>query len=233
MKNKNTTATVENKYEHPGRPRYEMVYPRGAEWTFTQLMAVNGVNTIKGTKGYGKGEKCTMLTLRKNLDRALYCLTADGKVASPKKLSAKSFVVPVKGVTADPESESGLGRRATLYRLRSVAAKDHTPKAKSKATTPKASKAVKDTIAQNVEDAKAILAETTPIQITPATAPVIPTAPVETVQNTDTVVPIPDAVHNDFPVDVPAPEVSPVETAPIVNETPATVPVTETAPVVA
>ena len=204
MKNK-VENKVENKnqYDSPGRPRYEMKFPKGAEWTFIQLMKANGVDTVKTLENgkpnpnYGKGDKCTMLTLRKNLDFVTYCLDEQGKVAHPKKVNPKSIVVPVKGVTADPNSESGLGRRATLYRLRSVPAKDHTPKSKA----PKAD--VTAEVNQVIEDAKNILAEST-VSIPETT--ITPAAP------------IPDAVHNDFG-DNNIPEVTPEPVA----ETPALV----------
>ena len=152
-------------HEHPGRPRYEMKFPRGAEWTFTQLMAANGVETDKSSKRFGKGEKCSMLTLRKNLDFFLYAKTANGKVSKRKGLDPKSVVVIVEGVTAEPDSSTGLGRRATLYRLRHPAVK------------------VKDTTAKMVADAKAILAEpSVAVTIVPE---VIPAVPVETVPVAD------------------------------------------------
>ena len=142
-------------HDHPGRPRYEMKFPRSAEWTFTQLMAANGVETDKSSKRFGKGDRCSMLTLRKNLKHDMF--RADGA------RKATSLVVEVKGVTAEPDSDSGLGRRATLYRLRSVPAKDHS-------TDKPAKKMVKLS-----DEVKAILAE--PVQVvtivpTPAPEPV-------------------------------------------------------------
>ena len=154
MKNKIKQGAVIN-HEHPGRPRYAMKFPRSAEWTFTQLMAANGVETDKSSKRFGKGDRCSMLTLRKNLKHDMF--RADGA------RKATSLVVEVKGVTAEPDSDSGLGRRATLYRLRSVPAKDHS-------TDKPAKKMVKLS-----DEVKAILAE--PVQVvtivpTPAPEPV-------------------------------------------------------------
>ena len=214
MKTKTTIV-----HDHPGRPRYDMKYPRSAEWTFTDLMAANGVCTDKdATKQvpskrkngkpktvslFGKGDHCTMLTLRKNLDHVMYELTAKGKVRKPKKLRDDSVVVPVEGVTADPASESGLGRRATLYRLRSVPAKNH---------VDKAPKVKEPTAAETIEAAKAILNEpASTIQIVPA--PVVPAAPVAEVTApvavTEVSVPIAEPV-----AETPAPVV-PAETAPV------------------
>ena len=194
MKNKNTIVT----HEHPGRPRYEMKYPKAAEWTFTQLMRVNGVNTEKGSKDFGKGANCTMLTLRKNLDHVMYVCGADGKIKQPKKLSAHSFVVPVTGVTAEPDSESGLGRRAKLFRLRSVAAKDH-----SLDKAPRKARKVNSEVAEVIAAAQEIIATETAIQIAPAApvvAPVIPTVPTPSVpvQTSETVIvtDAPEVAHN-------------------------------------
>jgi hypothetical protein len=164
MKNKNTIGTR----EHPGRPRYEMKYPKSAEWTFTQLMKANGVNTELGSKTFGKGENCTMLTLRKNLKHDMF--------TKSKRVNPHSVVVAVMGATAEPDSESGLGRRAKLYRLRTVAAKDH-----SAAKAPSKASKVNTEVAETIAAAQKIIATATPVLITPASevAPVIPTAPAE------------------------------------------------------
>lgn len=212
MKNKIKQGAVIN-HEHPGRPRYAMKFPRSAEWTFTQLMAANGVNTDKGSKKFGKGDNCTMLTLRKNLKHDMF--RADGN------RKATSLVVEVKGVTAEPDSDTGLGRRATLYRLRSVPAKDHSNDKAPRKAKAKAAPTASASVAKTIEDAKAILAEPAAV-VTIAPAPeVIPTAPVETVPTVDTA-----PVAEVAPV-VPAPEVE----VNLANETPAAAPVAETAPV--
>ena len=207
MKTKTENTT---QYENPGRPRYEMKFPTGAEWTFVQLMKRNGVDTVKrlangkDNPNYGKGENCTMLTLRKNLDFCIYAKTAKGKVSKRKGIDPNSIVVPVEGVTAEPDSDSGLGRRATLYRLRAVPAKDHSAEiaAAPVATAPKTRKPRKSKatvtaeVDQTIADAKAILAE--PAVSIPETT-IAPAAP------------IPDAVHNDFGDNAPVatPEVTP------------------------
>lgn len=217
-KSKTSTAT---KYDHPGRPRYTMKFPTSAEWTFTQLMARNGVETDPKSKRFGKGEDCTMLTLRKNMEADMY-LHKEGKPLISKwrtRVNARSQVVLVEGVTAEPDSESGLGRRALLYRLRSVPAKVHAkpakvaPKAKAprKARTPKTAPGDVSESTKQYEEIKAILAAPTPavtITPTPEVAPVIPTAPA------------PVAVE----VPAPAPEAPAAEVVPVA-ETPALTPV--------
>ena len=215
MKNgskKQGVVTAAN-YDHPGRPRYEMKFPRSAEWTFTQLMAANGVNTDKGSKNFGKGDNCTMLTLRKNLKHDMF--RADGG------RKATSLVVEVKGVTAEPDSDSGLGRRATLYRMRSVAAKDHSA---DKVTAPKASrkaKAPKVSVAAVIAEAKAILAEpasTVVIAPAPEVAPV-PVPTVETAPIAENPTPAPASevevkLANETPIEtVVAPENTPAPEA--------------------
>lgn len=192
-KNKNQGAVA--KHDHPGRPMYQPKFPRSKEWTFMAFMTINGVNVDHGSKDFGKGPNCTMLTLRKWLTR-------------DKARKGKSEVVIVDGVTADPESESGLGRRACVYRLRSETPKDHSgDKATSKPRKVKTSGTSAE-VSKMVADAHAILAEPTPaVVITPEATPA-PAAP------------IPDAVHNDFPAENAAPQApAPVEVT-ISNETP-------------
>lgn len=181
-------------HEHPGRPRYEMKFPRGAEWTFTQLMAVNGVETDKGSKKFGKGDNCTMLTLRKNLKHDMFRL--DGKVNS------RSLVLEVKGVTAEPDSALGLGRRATLFRLRAI------PTVKAKVVKAKVVKAT--VIKAKVVKAKS-KAKTSPTAKYEATKAALFALP-ETTIVTAPVAPAPVAE-----TPAPAPEVE----IPIANEAPA------------
>ena len=198
-KNKNTGSSVGVgvKHDHPGRPRYEMVFPATATFTFTELMAANGVDTHKYLKNghansnYGKGENCTMLTCRKNLKFDL----------------ARGEVCLMKGYTAKPDSDDGLGRRGLLYRHVSTAfnkaldeAKirgaeglaDEVPAPKAKGKTRTATPvSAKSAVDKMVTDAKAILAE-------PASTVVIAPSP------------IPDAVHNPLNAAPAAPEVAPV-----------------------
>ena len=200
---KNSKATKAIQHDHPGRPRYKMDFPKSAEWTFTQLMEANGVDTRqklsngRANDDFGKGPNCTMLTLRKNMEADMY-LHKQGKPLISKwrtRVNARSQVVLIDGVTAEPDSASGLGRRALLYRLRSVPAKVHAkpvktvkaPKVKAtrKPRTPKTDKGGLSEGTKTYEAIKDILATPTPavtIAPVPATpAPVIPTAPVETV----------------------------------------------------
>ena len=174
MKKKTKTAIV---HDHPGRPKYLPKFPRTDEWTFNQFMAINDVDSAKylvngkPNPNFGKGPNCTMLTLRKWLGRDL-------------ARKGHSEVCVIKGVTAEPDSTDGLGRRAKLYRLRSVPAKDHSAdKAPRKARKVNSTAKADDMVAK----AKAILAEPTPaVVIAPAPAPVIPTAPVVPAESPET-----------------------------------------------
>lgn len=197
MKSKQNTVAV--KHEHSGRPRYTMLSPSTLTFTFTEVMQANGVDTRKyaanghENRNYGKGDNCTMLTLRKNLKYAL----------------ARGEVYLMKGYTAKPDSD-GLGRRGLLYRHKDTAFSEALAEAKirgaegltDKVSAPKAKATRKPrkvntaAIDKMVMDAQAILAE-------PASTVAIPAAPST----------IPDAVHN--------PIVAPVaETAPVVPVTP-------------
>ena len=231
-KNENQVPTVGNgiKHEHPGRPRYTMLFPSTLTFTFTELMRANGVDTRKyagnghANRNYGKGENATMLTIRKNIKFDL----------------ARGEVYLMKGYTAVPDSDDGLGRRGLLYRHKDTAFSKALAEAKirgaegltDEVSAPKAKATRKsrksDTAAVNktIADAQAILAE-------PASTVAIPAAPST----------IPDAVHN--PIVVPVAETAPVApvisavSAPVVESTPAPVevpiaaaPAPETAPVV-
>ena len=202
---KNTSATaILVKHEHPGRPRYTMLFPSTLTFTFTELMRANGVDTRKyagnghENRNYGKGENATMLTIRKNIKFDL----------------ARGEVYLMKGYTAVPDSDDGLGRRGLLYRHKDTAFSKALAEAKirgaegltDEVSAPKAKATRKsrksDTAAVNktIADAQAILAE-------PASTVVIaPVAPST----------IPDAVHN--PIVAPAPV---AETAPVAPVTPA------------
>jgi len=126
-------------YEHPGRPKYTPKYPRTNEWTFTDWMEANGIETNPASKNFGKGPNCTMLTLRKNKERDMWLHKQVGKKLVRTRLNPRSIMVGVRGVTAEPNSEKGLGRRAELFSLRSKGVISHD------APVAKAPKAVKDT----------------------------------------------------------------------------------------
>lgn len=207
-----------------------MKFPTRKEWTFTDLMRANEVETNPASKRYGKGPKCTMLTLRKNMEADMY-FHKEGKPLISKnrtRVNPHSQVVLIDGVTAEPDSESGLGRRALLYCLR--VNKDNvskTPRATStpkvvaakaprKARTPKAATSTSQTpTADALDKIHAALAapEPTPSvtvpavtitpEVTPAPAPA-PAATPEPVAET----PAPASA----PVAEPAPEVAPVTT---------------------
>jgi hypothetical protein len=206
----NEAATVN--YDKPGRPRYNMVCPDLAAFTFTELMEANGVDTQKYlkngkvNKGYAKGVNCSMLTCRKNLKYQL----ATGEVCL------------MKGYTAVPVSNDGpsLGRRGLLYRssktpfatalamakVRGAEGLNENPAPAPKVKTVKTNKvtgkaAAKAAVEKMVAAAHAILEEPiATVQITPAPAPVAPVNPVA-------------------PVAEPAPVVETVAVAPVADET--------------
>ena len=211
------------KHDHPGRPRYTMLFPKGLTFTFVALMEANGVDTRKylgkgrANANYGKGENATMLTIRKNLKYAL----------------GHKQVFLMKGYTAVPDSGDGLGRRGLLYRHADTPFAEALAEAKvrgaeglNEATAPKATRKARKstkTSEQLMADAKAILAE---LVVTIAPTPAS----------------IPDAVHN--PIVVPVAETAPVTPAaaapevsvpiaePVVPTPAPAAPVAETAPVV-
>jgi hypothetical protein len=138
MKSKNSKKNIA-KHDGPGRPKYTPKFPRSNEWTFTQFMEVNGIETNSDSAKFGKGPNCTMLTLRKFMKRDMNILDKKGKIV---RANPRSLVVNVRGVTAEPNSESGLGRRANLYALRSKGVTSHAP---AKTVAPKATKAPRKT----------------------------------------------------------------------------------------
>ena len=205
---KSKTSTVT--HDHPGRPRYTMKFPTRKEWTFTDLMNANGVETNPKSKRFGKGDNCTMLTLRKNLKHDMYLLDKKGKIL---RVNPRSQVCLIDGVTAEPDSESGLGRRALLYCLR--VNKDNVSKPVTKASTPKA------TIAKAPRKAR-----------TPKSTSQTPTADALDKIHAALAAPEPTPA-----VTVPAvtitPEVTPApapEVAPVAETAPAPEPVAEVAP---
>jgi len=142
MKNKNSkkqTRTVQ--YDHPGRPRHTLKWPKSKkQFTFTDIMDMNGCDTRPG-KNFGKAlneSGCTMLTVRKNLKADMYIL--DPKTKEIIRVNPRSEVIKIriknKDVTAEPNSETGLGRRALLYCLRINKDSIKAPKA----STPKVAK---------------------------------------------------------------------------------------------
>lgn len=174
MKNKNAK---QNKYTHPGRPRHSMRWPKSKQFTFTDIMDANGCDTKAG-KHYGKkvgDDGCAMLTLRKYMAR-------------DNQKKGHSEIVSVRGVTAEPNSESGLGRRANLYALRSKGVTPHVPAVKpvkvstpktAKVKTPRTPKSTSQTpTADALDRIHAMLATPDPVTPVPAlTVPVVTIAP--------------------------------------------------------
>lgn len=187
-KNKNVSAV---KHESPGRPKYQPVFPRSKEWTFTDWMEANGIETNPGSKNFGKGPNCTMLTLRKHLERDMY-FHKEGKPLIAKfrtKANPKSNIVILKDVTSEPNSDSGLGRRAYLYSLRANASvKRATKTTKTTATSGDVSDATKQ-----YEETKAIL--TAPTVIVPAVTitPEVAPAPAPVAETQVEATPVPTA----------------------------------------
>jgi len=186
MKNK-TKKTKTNKptIRGPGRPQYTPIVPRG-KFTFTDFEVINGVNPETG-----KGDMCTTLTLRKWLKRDL--------------LDRQSLVVHLRGVTAEPASKNGLGRKQYVYQRRSLAGNKPTVKAPAKTdtATPEVivdvSQATKDYEAKKVELGIAVPAVT-----------ITPEAPaVETTLEPDPV------------AEAPTPQASIVEVTPVTESVPA------------
>jgi len=105
-KNKEKQNGTAIKYEHPGRPRHQTKWPEELMFPFKRICAVN--------------PDCELLTNRKNLERDMY-LHKPGKkasVASRTRINPRSQVCEVVGLTAEPDSKKGLGRRGKVYCLR-------------------------------------------------------------------------------------------------------------------
>ncbi len=178
------------KYDHPGRPMYDPSFPRTKEFTFTDFEVANGVNPKTG-----KGKECTTLTLRKWLKR-------------DKARMGKSILVLLKGVTADPNSRKGLGRRAHLFSLRSKVNTTRTPRVTQDAPSDVSPET------KSYEATKAALLADTSV---PVTAPATPE-------------PQPEVTPTPAPAPVEAVPAAVVEAAPIANETPAPAPQAEVTP---
>ena len=65
-------AIIEKQYDRPGRPKYSPKFPKSKEWTFTDWMIANDIDTDSESKTFGKGPLCSMLTLRKAIERDMY-----------------------------------------------------------------------------------------------------------------------------------------------------------------
>jgi hypothetical protein len=209
------------KTQGPGRPAYQPLYPRTKEWTFDDWAEANGVETDRKSAKYGKGKSCTMLTLRKNMkyDMGIY----DEKDEFVRN-NPKSVIVLQRGITADPQSKNGLGRRALVYALRARVGSGRTsaavtPKA---TTTPKATRKSKKSTGdltqatQTYEDIKAAL--TAPVvEVTAVTVPAVTVTPELPVTAPVAETPAPVAE-----TPAPAPEAVAAETAAVAVEATAT-----------
>lgn len=164
MKTKNNSV----KHSGPGRPAYKPKFPAKLRWTMTDFQIRNGVDPETG-----KGEHCSKLTLVKFLAREL---------ANRRS----GLVIKLKGETAAPSSDSGLGRKAFLHCLRSRVNEldEKTPKTKKLATARKSTVSVKLAPTPSYEDTKAALGLDKPAPTPVAAAPVAPepvvTAPAPT-----------------------------------------------------
>ncbi len=104
----------------PGRPRYTPIIPKG-KFTFADFATANGVNLKTG-----KGDKCTVLTLRK-------WMNYDSRKRN------KSQIVMLKNVLGESVNEKGLGRKPFMFQRRSqVAATDTAKVEKVVSITPTA-----------------------------------------------------------------------------------------------
>lgn len=211
-KNSKKQTGSTKQYDNPGRPKYTPKFPRSAEWTFTDFMARNGIETNPKSKRFGKGPNCTMLTLRKFMERDMY-FHKPGKALVAKNRTGKnpkSLMVHITGVTAEPNSKSGMGRRADLFCTRENAGKTRKVRKATVAKVPKAPKAPKapadlSAATKQYEEIKNILA-----QPSPAVAPEVPSAPV----SVPVVTIAPEATPAPAPVQAEAPATS---TLPVAN----------------
>lgn len=188
----NNAAPSANKV---GRPKYQPVFPRASKWSFLDFAKANGVDieTLdKDNKRVMKGTKCTVLTLRKFLDRDMYAVNSKNKPDRTKPL--RNSLVVLTDELGKSSSEKGLGRKSFMFQLRAKVAAPKTVKAKD------VSKKTHDYEAKKA----GLLAPTPAVTITPPppvveAAPVVEatTAPVEPVTPT------------------PAPETAPVTPEPV------------------
>jgi hypothetical protein len=157
-KNKYMKTKVTKSYDHPGRPAYIPVVPRG-RFTMNDLCEANGVNLKSG-----KGKNCSRLTLVKWVAKQL------GNKRS-------GLIVKVKDETSEPNSKKGLGRKAFLYIRRAT---------NGLKTAAKSNVSVKMGTTADYEATKAALLGTPVTAVTvaptpapaPAAEPVTETAPV-------------------------------------------------------
>ena len=206
MKNKNASKNKNGtvKHDHPGRPKYALKLPTRKEFTFFDVLKANGVETDPASKNYGKGKTETdpsLLTLRKGLERDMYFHTAGKPIVkgTRTRVNPRSEVCLVHGVTAEPNSGNGLGRRALVYCLRvnkdnvsKAAPKDNAvvaPKAARKTRTPKDASQTPTSDALDAIHKALVTPDPVSIPVPPAVEPVALTVPVVTI------VPVPAVVE--------------------------------------
>ena len=214
---KKQTRTVQ--YDHPGRPRHTLKWPKSKQFTFSDIMDVNGCDTRPG-KNYGKAlneDGCTMLTVRKNLKNDMYILHP--KTKKIVRVNPRSEVVIVKGVTSEPNSESGLGRRGLVYCLRVNKGSIKMPKASTpkvakvkvarKARTPKSTSQTPTADALDKIHAALAAPEPSPAVTVPAVT-IAPEAPAPAPAEVAPAAPVAEPVAEAAPA--PAPVAAPVST---------------------
>ena len=113
-------AIIEKQYDRPGRPKYSPKFPKSKEWTFTDWMIANDIDTDSESKTFGKGPLCSMLTLRKAIERDMYFHKKGERIIAANRTQAnpRSIIIAIRGITAESNSKKGLGRRALLFSLR-------------------------------------------------------------------------------------------------------------------
>ena len=218
-KNKNKKQARTVKHNSPGRPKYALRLPTRKEFTFQDILESNGVEIDPKSKGYGKGGECSLLTVRKGLKRDMYILHP--KTKKILRVNPRSRVCLVKGVTSEPNSTTGLGRRSLVYCLR--VNKDSVSKPAAKAVAPAA---VKAAVAPKTTAPKAVRTPRAPKSQTPtadtldlihdalaAPDPVAPVSPV--IEQAPVALTVPAIV---IAPPVAAPEAAPVAPAPVAAE---------------
>jgi len=96
---------MNNDKKSVGRPQYSPKFPNKDKWTFHDLCVENDVVMDPESEYYGKGPACSLLTLRKMINR-------------DKAKRSHSLIVKLKDEMAPPSSQTGMGRKSFLYMLR-------------------------------------------------------------------------------------------------------------------
>ena len=213
-KNKNKKQARTVKHNSPGRPKYALRLPTRKEFTFQDILESNGVEIDPKSKGYGKGAECSLLTIRKGLKRDMYILHP--KTKKILRVNPRSRVCLVKGVTSEPNSTTGLGRRALVYCLRVNKGSVSKPAAPKAAVAPKttAPKAVRTPRAPKSQTPTADTLDLIHAALA-APDPVAPVSPV--IEQAPVALTVPAIVIAPAPVPEAAPE-APIAPAPVAAE---------------